>query len=167
MKSLKTILAAGIVCLAVMAGCGPKDNGGAPEQDAPPPNAGATPLGTLEAYYYYRDRGNDEQLVALAVDGIVPEPISGAAQRIPSRQRKLRGLVVDHEWVQENAATLYYRTWNSKVSKEKRGRPCIAKFAKRNGQWRINLPATLRETMIVTKGKTPGGFYDGTKRWWK
>jgi len=166
MKRLLTGLL--MAALAVSLGCG-KGGDGPPGVDTTPapPGAGETPLGTLKAFYHYRDRRNLEGMQTVAVDGIVPRPYQSQRPRLSRKQIEMREIVVDHDWVRDATATLYYRTWNSEQSKKKGGWVRIAKFVKRDGQWRISLNDSLRETMTQTKGKSPAGFWDGTKRWWK
>ena len=164
MKTGHAKLVAVLLVLSLAVGCG----GDGPANDpGPPPDAGVTPLGTLKAFYYYRDRGQFEELVEIAAMGAVPNGYSDDSNILPRKQRECREIVVDHEWEREDASNIYYRTWHSAQGQEKGGRPSKAFFVKRGEEWKMDMQKSFMENMTQTKGKTPAGFWNGTKRWWK
>jgi len=164
---MKRSLVALVVLLAaplLVPGCG--DRG--PEEDVPPPaDIGVTPRATLEAYYYYKDRGDADKVREITsartqdlVDQVVEKPLSRKA-------RLMRGIIVDHESVIGDNAKIYHRTWTTQGAKERGGRPAVGVLVKEGGTWKMDLMSTLRETMTITKGRTAAGYYDGSKNWWK
>ncbi len=148
--------------LLVLCGCGE----GTP--DIPPPEGvGETPQATLAGFYYYRDRGDTEGLntIVRGMNGAFLTAVLD--QKLPAHLWKQRGLVIDHERIKETRATIFYRTWESDKVKARDGRPCIAELIKEGNRWYVDVPASTRQTFVITEGKTAAGFYDGSKRWWK
>ena len=153
--------------LAVAVGCGGDAGPGGGDDAAPPADAGLTPAGTLAAYYYYKDRGNNGKLRELVRSESLSEVSKEDGLGAPAGERRLRGMVIDHESARGNVVTLYHRTWATEEAKEKGGRPVIAILVREEDMWKMDLFATLRETFAITKGRTRAGFYDGSKNWWR
>jgi len=131
-----------------------------------PADAGKTPEGTLQAYYYYGDRGQQSKLENLIVNNITDQPMEDGPGRGVQTQA-VRGVVVDHEERNGYEAILYYRTWFSISAAQRGGRPAVAKVVDEGGVWKLDLKETLKRTLENSKGKTQFGYYDGSKDWWK
>lgn len=131
-----------------------------------PTDAGKTPTGTLEAYYYYGDRGQQSKLADLITNNLTDEPLKDGPGR-GAQTQAARGLIVDHEEINGDEAILYFRTWFSVTAARRGGRPSVARLVKEGGTWKLDVKETLRLTLQNSKGKSQGGFYDGSEEWWK
>lgn len=131
-----------------------------------PADAGKTTEGTLRAYYYYGDRGQQSKLASLITNNITDAPLQDGPGR-GAQTQAARGVIVDHEEVNGDEAILYFRTWFSVTAARRGGRPTVARLVNEGGVWKLDVRETLRLTMANTKGKTQFGFYDGSKDWWK
>ena len=166
MKTLGKL--AGLMLLAaVMAGCPDMKPEALTDNTPPPKGAGETPVATVKMYYYCKDRGLFIEMRKWVREGSLSEVPSQNGKGAPISQRKFRDLIVDHQSVRESVAKVYFRTWVDEQEKTKGGRPRIAVFVKEGGVWKIDMLASVKETMIITKGQTRGGFYDGSKNWWR
>jgi len=142
-----------------------KDPSGGP--DAWLSDAGKLPEATLRAYYHYKDRGLFSELRKIVAQNSLHMVPAEDGQGMSTRAQDARGMVVEHAEVDENEATLYYRTWFSNIARFNGGRPTVGRLVKEEGLWKVDIPKTLQLTMANTKGKNNLGIYDGTKEWWK
>jgi|GEM_PF-4695654 len=147
----------GLMILTLAVGCG---GGGLDD-------AGDTPEGTLSMYYHLKDRGQFVKLRDYVTANSLKQVPTEDGEAGSVRMQEARGFVVDHKEETSDEAILYCRVWFSSATKQKGGRPSVARLAKEDGAWKFDIDQSVKLSLGISKGKTSFGFYDGTEEWWK